>query len=112
MRADSRSASSFFRSSAKGSLIEAAQARSFRSGVAAASAIFLSPMRQASTFWFSRAPPQSGQTPEATMGSSSLRWSLPSSERMMLRYMRCTKPSYLAVLGQPGGGSFSLMGGV
>ena len=64
------------------------------------------PMRQERTAGFSRVPPQSGQGPVVVIGSSSCRWSLPSSLRMMLRYMRVISPSYLAVLGHPWGGFF------
>jgi hypothetical protein len=45
--------------------------------------------------------------PMRNIGSSTLLWSKPSSELMMLRYIRGINPSYFALLGQFFGGFFN-----
>ena len=62
-------------------------------------------------FSLRRVPPQSGQVPIVNIGLSAAACSSPSSELMMLRYIRGISPSYFAVLGQFDGGFFSLICG-
>ena len=76
------------------------------------SAIFFPSILQESTRGLRRVPPQSGQTPIRSIGLSTALCSSPSSELMMLRYIRGINPSYLAVFGQFEGGFFNLICGL
>ncbi len=79
--------------------------------MAVTSAMLRPPILQERIFSLRRVPPQSGQVPIVSIGLSTEAWSSPSSELMMLRYIRGMRPSYLAVLGQLEGGFFSLICG-
>ncbi len=93
-----------FRSAASGSVSPCTQAFSRVTLIAQTSAIFLPSILQVSTFGLRRVPPQSGQVPIVSIGFSTAACSSPSSELMMLRYIRGIRPSYLAVFGQFFGG--------
>ena len=106
-KAASRSMVLCFMSRAKGSLSVCIHALAFEIDMAQMSAIFLPSILHERMELFSREPPQSGQTPMRNIGSSTLLWSNPSSELMILRYIRGINPSYFALLGQFFGGFFN-----
>ena len=76
------------------------------------SAMFFPSMRQESALGPRRVPPQSGQVPIVSIGLRTDACRRPSSELMMLLYMRGISPSYLAVFGQLAGGFLSFICGL
>ena len=106
-----RLASSRLMSTASGSSMAATNSTRSEIGMSPTSAMFLPFMRHERIFSFRRVPLQSGQVPIVSIGFIAAAWSRPSSEFMMLRYIRGTRPSYLAVFGQFDGGFFNFICG-
>ena len=101
-----------FKSTASGLPRLRIQAFSREMDMAHTCAMFSPSILQLRTLGLSLVPPQSGQVPIRSIGLSTAAWSSPSSELMMLRYIRGIRPSYFALFGQPAGGFLSRICGL